>query len=283
MALREASHHFRQGLSLIDKLPASAERDELELSIREPLNAACTALPGWAAPEVGTNAAAILQLTSRRARRRPGGPDSGRSGSIRPRRDASAIRFSGRTSCWTEGEKARDLDMQIFGHGAAMISSFYLGQLLDASKHGDAVLALYDPQQARRWMQVTAHDLRTLVGVWECQWTWMLGYPDQAVVLSDEKDAYARQLGDAFNLGFALTLGAYTFDYRCEPARLLDRVGEVERLERERSVPFMDQVMVPQARGWRCCAPGSSQKPCPLCVEASTTGRRGAGAAGCPT
>ena len=74
-----------------------------------------------------------------------------------------------------EGEKARDLDLRIFGHGAAMISSFYLGQLSDASKHGDAVLALYDPQQARRWMQVTAHDLRTLVGVWECQWTWMLG------------------------------------------------------------------------------------------------------------
>ena len=58
---------------------------------------------------------------------------------------------------------------------------------------------------------------KTLVGVWSCQWTWMLGYPDQAVHLSDEKDAHARRQGDAFNLGFALTLGAYAFDYRCEP------------------------------------------------------------------
>ena len=38
VALREASHHFEQGLSLIEQLPASAERDELELSIREPFN-----------------------------------------------------------------------------------------------------------------------------------------------------------------------------------------------------------------------------------------------------
>jgi predicted ATPase len=56
-------------------------------------------------------------------------------------------------------------------------------------------------------------------------------------------------LGDAFNLGFALTLGAYAFDYRREPARLFERIREVNQLERERSVPFMDQVMVPQLEG----------------------------------
>jgi ATP/maltotriose-dependent transcriptional regulator MalT len=67
--------------------------------------------------------------------------------------------------------------------------------------------------------------------------------------LSDEKDVYARQLGDAFNLGFALTLGAYAFDYRGEPERLLERVSEVERADVERSVPFMREVMVPQAKG----------------------------------
>ena len=37
-----------------------------------------------------------------------------------------------------------------------MISHFYLGQLLEAREHGNRVLALYDPQQAGRWMQVTA-------------------------------------------------------------------------------------------------------------------------------
>lgn len=87
------------------------------------------------------------------------------------------------------------------------------------------------------------------MGVWSCQWTWMLGYPDQAVRLSTEKDAHARRIGDAFNLGFALTLGAYVFDYRCEPDRLLERISEVNELEREHSVPFMNQVMVPQVEG----------------------------------
>ena len=39
------------------------------------------------------------------------------------------------------------------------------------------------------------------------------------------------------------------FDYRCEPERLLERVAEADRLEREHSVPFMNQVMVPQVEG----------------------------------
>ena len=130
-----------------------------------------------------------------------------------------------------------------------MISHLHLGHLLEAREHGDRALALYDPQRAGRWMQLTGHDLRTVVGVFSSQWTWMLGYPDQAVQVSDEKDAHARRLGHAFNLGFALTRGAYAFDYRCEPERLLERASEADRLAREQSIPFIYQVMVPTAEG----------------------------------
>ena len=82
----------------------------------------------------------------------------------------------------------------------------------------------------------------------------MLGYPDQAVQVSEEKDAHARRLGHAFNLGFALTLGAYAFDYRCEPERLLERVSEADRLAREQSIPFLSQVHGPTGRRPRAAA-----------------------------
>jgi tetratricopeptide (TPR) repeat protein len=91
--------------------------------------------------------------------------------------------------------------------------------------------------------------MRTFVGVWSSQWIWMLGYPDQAVLVSDEKDAQARELGNAFNLGFVLTLGAYTFDYRHESERLLERIGEADRVAREQSIPFLSQVQIPMAEG----------------------------------
>ena len=94
----------------------------------------------------------------------------------------------------------------------------------------------------------------------------MLGYPDQAMQVSDEKDAHARRLGHAFNLGLALTLGAYVFDYRCEPERLLERVSEADRLAREQSIPFLYQVMVPTAKASRGCAAASCPSRSPCCA-----------------
>ena len=78
----------------------------------------------------------------------------------------------------------------------------------------------------------------------------MLGYPDQAVQVSDEKDAHARRLGDAFNLGFALTLRRIRLrlPVRARAASRAD-ASEAERLAREHSVPFINQVMVPQVEG----------------------------------
>ncbi|MCW5621953.1 MAG: AAA family ATPase [Burkholderiales bacterium] len=249
VALQEAVNHFKSGLSLIEQLPASAERDELELSIREPLNAAWTGLRGWAATEVSENARKILALAQGQ-----GKAQSMRLGlwaiwvnTVTQGRVQDSLEWS--EQLLSEGARVKDLDLRIFGHGASMISNFCLGRLIEAREHGDRILELYDPALALRWMQITAHDLRTLVGVWSCQWTWMLGYPDQAMRLSHERDAYARQLGNAFNLGFALSLGAYVFDYRCEPDRLLERVEEADRLEREHSVPFVNKVMVRQVEG----------------------------------
>jgi class 3 adenylate cyclase/tetratricopeptide (TPR) repeat protein len=249
VALQEAVGHFERGLMLLEQLPLSSERDELELSIREPLNAAWTGLRGWAAAEVRANATEILEVAKRHGKAHALGIGLWAIwvNTITQGRVADSLDWAQRLLA--EGDQAGDIDLQVFGHGAAMISHFYLGQLLEAKEQGDRILALYDPQHASRWMQVTANDFRTLVGIWSCQWTWMLGYPDQAVQLSNEKDEHARSLGHAFNLVFALTLGAYAFDYRCEPEPILERIVEVDRLAHEQSVPFHNQVMIPQVEG----------------------------------
>jgi class 3 adenylate cyclase/tetratricopeptide (TPR) repeat protein len=249
VALREAVGHFKKGLALLGQLPPSPERDATELAIREPLNAAWTGLRGWATDEVKVNASAILELAKRHG-------DSHTLlvglwaiwvSTTTQGRIADSLEWA--TRLLSEGDQSGDVDLQIFGHGAAMISHFYLGELLEARQHGERVLKLYDPQHASRWLQVTANDFRTLVGIWSCQWTWMLGYPDQAVRLSEERDAHARRLGHAFNIAFASTLGAYVFDYRCEPERLLEHIAEANRIGREQSIPFMAQVMIPQVLG----------------------------------
>jgi hypothetical protein len=113
-----------------------------------------------------------------------------------------------------------DADLLIAGHNTANNCYFWLGDLNEALKHGDKVLALYDDEQHRHLADLFNMDPKTMNGAWRSQATWMLGYPDQAVRLSDEKDAHARQRGHPFDLGWALSVGADVFDFRCEPETL---------------------------------------------------------------
>ena len=128
----------KKGLALIEQLPPSSERDELELSIREPLNGAWIGLRGWAAPEVGDNAAAILQLAkSQGDSREPADRDCGGYGSTPSPRAASRSRSSGLSACWPKATKPGTSICRSSDIRAAMISHFYLGQLLEAREHGN--------------------------------------------------------------------------------------------------------------------------------------------------
>jgi hypothetical protein len=84
---------------------------------------------------------------------------------------------------------------------------------------------------------------------WSSVSTWILGYPDRALRLSDEKDAHARQRGHPFDLGWALTTGVHEFDHRFTLERLLKRAEECERLGRENSMPVLWALLAPISYG----------------------------------
>jgi class 3 adenylate cyclase/tetratricopeptide (TPR) repeat protein len=248
-ALDEAVAHFQRGLALIEHLPPSPERDKLEQSIREPLNGAWIGSRGWAASEVSANATTALELAQRQ-----GTPESALVGmyglwisTLTQGRIAEALEWA--ESLLARGNRSGDIDLRILGHTAAMISHFYLGELITAREHCDRGLNLYDPQRAERWIELTGHDAKTVFLGWSAHWNWMLGYPDRAAELSEEKDAYARQLGRGLNLSYALTVGAYVLDYRCEPERLLAHAREADRVAREQSIELLYEAMVPQNEG----------------------------------
>jgi class 3 adenylate cyclase/tetratricopeptide (TPR) repeat protein len=248
-ALQEAVAHLEQGLAIIERLPPSADRDSLELTLREPLHSARLRWRGWASLEVRANATAILQLAQRQGR-----PQSLLVGlwgmwvnTITQGRVAESPEWARRLL--TEGNQSGNIDLQILGHRASLSSHFYLGELNEALEQRDKVLALYDPRRAARWRELTGNDVRTAVGVFSSQALWMLGYPDQAAQMSDQKDADSRRLEHPFDIGWALTWGTYVFDYRCEPDRLLARVHEADRIGREQSIPVLSKVLVPAGEG----------------------------------
>lgn len=264
VALQEAVAHFQQGLRLIDELPPSPERDALELTIREPLNAAWTGLHGWAAPDVGVNAKAVLRLAESQ--------QNAHSlllamwwvwtSTITQGRIADSREWVDRLVA--AGRATSDLDFRIFGHATAMVQEMLHGDLTSSRAHAEKALALYDPHRAERWIRLTGHDLRTFVEVYTCQLLWVLGYPDHASRLSDESRAHAHADGHAFSLVWALTFSAYVFAYRREPGRLLERVAEADRLAREQGLAFIYEVSVPQAKGVAALLEGDARGAIPL-------------------
>jgi class 3 adenylate cyclase/tetratricopeptide (TPR) repeat protein len=249
VALDEAVAHLQKALNLTSQLPETRERDALELTIREQLNAAWAGLLGWAGKDIGENTARILRLAWSQ-----GNTQSLILGlwwmwtnTITQGRIADSLPLAQRLL--DEAEGSQDADLKIFGPAGAMVSHFLLGELSEADIYADQVMALYDPQRAERLIQLAGHDLKTFAGVYLCQWVWMQGDYDRAMEVSDETCAHARAAGHAFNLVWALTYTSYLSAYGREPERLLDRIGLADRLAQEQGLAFFNRVAIPQATG----------------------------------
>jgi tetratricopeptide (TPR) repeat protein len=140
-------------------------------------------------------------------------------------------------------------DALIPGHALAAASYFWMGEFLKALEHADKVLCLYDDQNHKHLADALNHDPKTLVSVFASISTWMLGYPDRAMRLGNEKDAHARRCAHPFDLAFALITGPHEFDHRCDHNNLRERAEECERLGRENSLPVLWAILAPPPYG----------------------------------
>jgi len=245
MALTEAISHLNKGLEVVNTLPTSAERDASELALRVPLGTAWMALKGWPASEVWASIHPALPLAK----------SLGRNDSL------LAILFLLRTYVLTVGRVAEtlpwaqemldtakaigDADLLITGYMSACNTYMWMGELHATLEQADKVLELYDDQKHRHLVNLLNHDPKTLSGIGSSICTWILGYPDRAVQISNETRAHAHRLGHAFDLGFALSRGSDAFDFRCEADKLHERARECEQLGRDNSLPVLWAFMGP--------------------------------------
>jgi class 3 adenylate cyclase/tetratricopeptide (TPR) repeat protein len=242
-ALAEAAAHLQAGLALVERLPAGAARERAELELRTLLTPALVAVRGWAAPEVGGLLEPALALARSLRHRESYLPllhglwvhhmSAGRH--------AEAMGFA--QELLKAGADTGDDLLEICGHRAAMTSHFWMGRLAEAQEHGDRIRALYDLERHRPIAALTNNDPLTADGSYRAQYLWMLGYPDQALALSDAKDELARRRGHPFDLAFAMTVGALAWDYAGRPEELIQRAEEAAAVGREHGLPLMSEVM----------------------------------------
>ena len=233
----------RTGLGVIKLLPASERRHRLELDCRVLLSTAWEAFEGWASP----NLPKVLKPV------RPLAMSIGEPKAVARTLwclwvQLMSIGPVAESLLWADellsaGKESGDRELLLVGHMAVMVTNFWLGNPREVEQHARQILELYDRERHAHLVKSMNHDPKTLAGIYLSQALWMLGYPDRAVAIVDERDAHARCVGDEFDTGFALTLGAWVFHYRREPEKQLARSAEVQELAKK--VPFLSGTLLP--------------------------------------
>jgi class 3 adenylate cyclase len=249
MAFAEAINDLGTGLGLVVNFPHGVQRDTCELDLRSLLGTATLALKGWPAQELTQILQPALPLAMSLRRDEALLPIvTGLYWNVLTQgRAAESMRWAEQMlqAATTTGKG----DLLITAHMLMSATNFWMGEYRACLEHRDKVEALYSPVQHAHLTRLLNHDPKTLVGSYAANVLWMLGYPDCAASLCDEKNAHGRARGHPFDQGFALTLGSEVYYLRGEPHRLRECAEECERIGRENSMPVLWAMLAPLRTG----------------------------------
>jgi predicted ATPase len=206
-ANREAIAHFRKALDILGTLPGSPQRDHTELNLQMALGSALTTT-GFGAPEKEQAYARARQLADRLGEGAGVFPALWHLGEVHASRGEPLPAYDIGRQCLRIAESAGDPRLLLGAHHLIGESAFWLGLLLDGSRHLEQALALYDPERDRdlvTYYGIDPFGLSCGVAAWARQ---ILGAGKRALGLCDGGLTRARGLSHTFSVVFTLMTGA---------------------------------------------------------------------------
>jgi class 3 adenylate cyclase/predicted ATPase len=212
-AVREALAQLRRGLGLLDGLPETRERQQLELDIHVTLSTALMAGKGYADPEVLAELERANRLVT----------ETGAVG--------TPLHFSVLFGLWVSnvntGPIAAALDHatnflssaqsqpssgpRLMGHRILAQSLMMSGDYRAALVHFETAASLYRRDEHRdSALRYAAVDVGVSAFAQLSCALWHCGYPGRSAQAADRVFAYSRQLGHAHTLAFALAITGVT-------------------------------------------------------------------------
>ncbi len=198
MAIPEASSHYGRALELLAKLPPSNERNYAELATQLELGSALISATGWAAPETRHAFTRALELCSSMGDT----PDLlqalfglGAYHTVRGEQ-SKALEVSRRLLAGAD--RAGDLEAQIAAHYLLGQVLVIMGETSEGYEHLKESLALYGHEYRPAVASRFGQDFKTTGLGWLSWYAWMLGYPERALGILAELDAYAEDVGHPY-------------------------------------------------------------------------------------
>jgi predicted ATPase len=232
-AYQEGITHLNRGLALLMTLPDSPERDQQELALQTALGLSWIGYPGSEWENACTRALELCRQTGNTSQL------------CRVLGWLSIIHF-----VRAEHQKARDLAEEALslaqnaddpllvalGHWHLGFVLFYLGEYTTAQSHLEQTISFYEPQQHHQpFVFLKGSDAGLSAIAYAACYLWCLGYPDQALIRSQQALALARELGHPFSLADVLCYAGCMFSaMRRDATALKDNAEELEHLSNEK-------------------------------------------------
>ena len=224
----EAIGHLSRGLDALERLPDDAERARLELDLQIALGPALMTTKGYGAPEVARAYARARELCRRV------GEAPQLFAALRGLWEYYWLRATDvRTvlelarELYDVAERAGDSALRVVAHDVMGDTSLCLGEFRAARSHMEQGIALYDPRRhSTLAFRYGGYDPGMACRCLGGHALWYLGYPDQALGLSREGLALARELSHPPSLAFALGHAGILHQLRREAPLTLERAEE---------------------------------------------------------
>ncbi|HEX4185721.1 MAG TPA: AAA family ATPase [Stellaceae bacterium] len=238
-AVRESIAQLRRGLSLLDGLPETRERNQLELDIHITLVSALMAGKGYADPEVVAAVERANRLVTETAS--VGTPvhfsvlyglwvSNFTGGAIAAALEHAATFLSSAQSQPSSGPL-------LVGHRILASSLMWSGDYPAALAHAETAASLHLPDEHRDSAFRYGQDIGVSAFVVLSWALWHRGYPDQSARAADRALAYSRQLGHAHTLAQALSFAGMAAVFARDVATACAHSNDCEALATEHGFP----------------------------------------------
>jgi DNA-binding SARP family transcriptional activator/predicted ATPase len=250
----EATSLLRRGLSLLETLPPSLDRDSRELGLQAALGASLVATEGYGASEVLSayeRARDLCQVLGRKA-----------SAPILRGLAIASLAQVRIDECHALGDHMLGLTdgdddpvLRVEAHYVIAMALLLKGAAMPAKVQLEASLAHYDRARSATHIGLYSQDPAVVCLIRLSVDLWLLGDPIGAVRRRAESLVLAEELGHPFSHAYALTWDAHLQALRGNPALARTQAGAAISLGREYAMPFWLSLGT-VVRGWAVAESG---------------------------
>ena len=238
-ANEETIGHLKQGLKLLNSLPATTERDQQELELRTTLSTALIKTKGYGSREVENNSTRCEDLCQQ----------IGETPQLfwvlwglwafytaqAQHRKAIAL---AQQRLMELAQRQQDPALELEAHFALGFSSFLLGDLAVAREHCQQCLVRYDAQQHHIHVLRTGQDAGVIVRGFLSWVLCLSGEPEAGLEQSRAAIALAKELSHPFSLAHAHACAATFHQYRRETAAVLEEATACVAIASKQQFPY---------------------------------------------